>query len=66
MLLFLTFIKISTKSFYCPGVEKEEILSLISNLRNGSFLRLEVNKRVKFIGNKRMLIAYDSNRLQFS
>ena len=30
------------------------------------FLCLEVTKRVYFIGNERMLIAHDSNRLRFS
>lgn len=30
------------------------------------FLREEVTKRVYFIGNERMLIAHDSNRLRFS
>ena len=29
-------------------------------------LRPEVTKRVYFIGNERMLIAHDSNRLRFS
>ena len=29
-------------------------------------LLLEVTKRVYFIGNERMLIAHDSNRLRFS
>ena len=29
-------------------------------------LFLEVTKRVYFIGNERMLIAHDSNRLRFS
>ena len=29
-------------------------------------LYLEVTKRVYFIGNERMLIAHDSNRLRFS
>ena len=29
-------------------------------------LHLEVTKRVYFIGNERMLIAHDSNRLRFS
>ena len=28
-------------------------------------LRTEVTKRVYFIGNERMLIAHDSNRLRF-
>lgn len=30
------------------------------------YLYLEVTKRVYFIGNERMLIAHDSNRLRFS
>ena len=30
------------------------------------FLFTEVTKRVYFIGNERMLIAHDSNRLRFS
>ena len=30
------------------------------------YLRSEVTKRVYFIGNERMLIAHDSNRLRFS
>ena len=29
-------------------------------------LHFEVTKRVYFIGNERMLIAHDSNRLRFS
>lgn len=29
-------------------------------------LYIEVTKRVYFIGNERMLIAHDSNRLRFS
>ncbi len=29
-------------------------------------LQFEVTKRVYFIGNERMLIAHDSNRLRFS
>lgn len=29
-------------------------------------LQIEVTKRVYFIGNERMLIAHDSNRLRFS
>ena len=35
---------------------------------NGKFvsLHIEVTKRVYFIGNERMLIAHDSNRLRFS
>ena len=35
---------------------------------NNSFVYLhhEVTKRVYFIGNERMLIAHDSNRLRFS
>ena len=34
-------------------------------LKNVTLLR-EVTKRVYFIGNERMLIAHDSNRLRFS
>ena len=30
------------------------------------YLQIEVTKRVYFIGNERMLIAHDSNRLRFS
>lgn len=30
------------------------------------YLQQEVTKRVYFIGNERMLIAHDSNRLRFS
>ena len=30
------------------------------------YLQCEVTKRVYFIGNERMLIAHDSNRLRFS
>lgn len=37
----------------------------ISGNRNGT-LSQEVTKRVYFIGNERMLIAHDSNRLRFS
>lgn len=32
----------------------------------GGLLCTEVTKRVYFIGNERMLIAHDSNRLRFS
>ena len=45
------------------------ILSLPES-RNGNkffvLLHYEVTKRVYFIGNERMLIAHDSNRLRFS
>ena len=34
--------------------------------KNGVTLFYEVTKRVYFIGNERMLIAHDSNRLRFS
>ena len=34
--------------------------------KNSHYLYMEVTKRVYFIGNERMLIDHDSNRLRFS
>lgn len=38
----------------------------ITENQKDDFLSPEVTKRVYFIGNERMLIAHDSNRLRFS
>jgi hypothetical protein len=46
-----------------PLVFRMALPAVIAQIVN---LRKEVTKRVYFIGNERMLIAHDSNRLRFS
>ena len=50
-----------------PGKKKDfSTISLVECSGKFITLRHEVTKRVYFIGNERMLIAHDSNRLRFS
>lgn len=51
----------------CSCLKNKSFVSSVSeNGKKIVALQPEVTKRVYFIGNERMLIAHDSNRLRFS